>query len=40
MKSKSISRRNFMKGCAAGASVFMSGGLVGRLASAPDNKRP
>jgi N-sulfoglucosamine sulfohydrolase len=29
-----------MKGCAAGASVFMSGGLVGRLASAPDNKRP
>jgi N-sulfoglucosamine sulfohydrolase len=29
-----------MKSCAAGASVFMSGGLVGKPASAPDNKRP
>ncbi len=40
MKSKSISRRTFMKDCAAGASVFMSGGLVGKPASAGDNKRP
>jgi N-sulfoglucosamine sulfohydrolase len=40
MKSKSISRRNFMKGCAAGASVFISGGLAGKPASAGDNKRP
>ncbi len=40
MKSTSISRRNFMKGCAAGASLFMSGGLAGKPASAGESRRP
>lgn len=40
MKSKSISRRDFMKGCAAGASVLLSGGLVPERVSANENKRP
>ena len=39
MEGKSISRRDFMKGCAAGASVFMGGGLAGKPASSGKNKR-
>ncbi|MHC4691396.1 MAG: twin-arginine translocation signal domain-containing protein [Planctomycetota bacterium] len=39
MRSKSISRRDFMKGCAAGASLFKSGSLSGKSASVGENKR-
>jgi len=40
MESKPVSRRDFMKGCAAGASVLVGSGLISREAEAAGNKRP
>jgi len=40
MKSKPISRRDFMKFCAAGSSVFLGGNLAGKPSSAEEGKRP
>ncbi len=40
MKGKPISRRDFMKFCAAGSSVFLGGGLAGKPSSAEEGKRP
>jgi N-sulfoglucosamine sulfohydrolase len=40
MESESMSRRDFMKGCAAGASVLLGSGLIPEQVSANENKRP
>jgi hypothetical protein len=40
MDNKSISRRDFMKGCAAGASLLIGSGLISKGAFAAGRKRP
>jgi anaerobic selenocysteine-containing dehydrogenase len=40
MKSKSINRRDFIKGCAAGASALAGSALIPQRASAGQNNRP
>jgi len=40
MESKLIGRRDFMKGCAAGASILIGSGLIGKRALAAEKKRP
>ena len=40
MESRAISRRGFMKGCAAGASVLVGAGLAGERLLAAEQKRP
>ena len=40
MENKSISRRDFMKSCAAGASVLVGSGLISNEVFAASKKRP
>ena len=40
MENKSISRRDFMKGCAAGASVLVGSCLIPKGVFAAGRKRP